>query len=378
MKYDFNGVAIPETFEEQVALEEIARGATEEVARLDGHAKSENVVPITGAKPADKPAPSEEYRLEPLDWQSLIESGIPETDYLVEPYIIRGARTWIWGATGTAKSIYALWTCCQLSRRGVRVAYFSEENPTQEDLRRLALLHPDPAFFTFFHRTGIDLTDPNWIGAMLEATKGREAVAFDTWTDCWHGDENSNEDVRDFDATVLKPLQAQGTTPVVVHHTGHPQMFTNRKGANAGRGASSLGQKADMTLEFRGDEDGAFTIVYGKPRIGGIRQPERTFSVIDVEDGIDIVEIESARPRKINELAAKAVSAVLTAPKGYLTTSELRVVVGGARDLQAEALELAEGDVRIRVGVRKVETKDGKHRNAKVWESVAGGGGMFE
>jgi hypothetical protein len=70
------------------------------------------------------------------------------------------------------------------------------------------------------------------------------------------------------------------------------------------------------------------------------------------------------------------VSAVLTAPKGYLTTSELRVVVGGARDLQAEALELAESDERVRVGVRKVETKDGKHRNAKVWEPVAGGG-MF-
>jgi AAA domain len=336
----------------------------------------EALVPNGDSPP--KMSPPGEYHLEPLDWPSLIESGIPPTDYLVGPYIIRGARTWLWGPTGTAKSIYALWVCRQLSARGIRIAYFSEENPTEEDLRRLSLLRPDPALFTFFHRTGIDLTDPRWVAAMLEATKGCGAVAFDTWTDCWHGDESSNEEVRDFDADVLKPMQAQGTTPIVVHHTGHPQMFSNRRGATAGRGASSLGQKADVALEFRAEDDGAFTVVYGKARIGGVRQPERTFRVVDVEGGIDILEIGSSRARTITELAERAVSAVLTAPRRYLTTSELRAAVGGARDVQAEALELAEGDERIRVTVRRVQTKDGRHRDAKVWEPVEGGGGMFE
>jgi hypothetical protein len=225
--------------------------------------------------------PDDTYRLEPLDWQGLIAQGIPPIDYLDEPYLIRGARTWVWGPTGTSKSIYALWLACKLTRSGHRVAYFSEENPTTEDLRRLGLLVPDPEHLLFFHRSGIDLTDPAWIRAMLDATAGCTVVALDTWTDCWHGDENSNEDVRDFDATVLKPLQAQGATPFVVHHTGHPQMFTNRKGATAGRGASSLGQKADVTLEFRAEEHRQFTIVYGKPRIGGQREPDRTLEVVD-------------------------------------------------------------------------------------------------
>jgi hypothetical protein len=33
-------------------------------------------------------------------------------------------------------------------------------------------------------------------------------------------------------------------------------------------------------------------------RLGGERQPDRTFRVVDVEDGVDIVEVESARDRR--------------------------------------------------------------------------------
>lgn len=346
---------------------------------LDADVEDETIT-VPEASQNGKDAPdkeTDEYRLEPLDWLSLIENGIPEIDYLVEPYIISGARTWIWGATGTAKSIYALLTACRLSRRGISVAYFSEENPTAEDLRRLSLLNPDPEFLAFFHRTGMDLTDSSWVAAMLEATNGRRAAFFDTWTDCWHGDENSNEDVRDFDSTVLKPLQAQGTAPVIVHHTGHAQMFVSRKGASAARGASSLGQKADVVLEFRDAGDGAFTVVYGKARIGGEPQPDRTFRVVDTDDGgIDIVETETAQVRKLVELAERMVEAVQGADKGFLTTSELRTAVGGQGALQTQALAVLEGDDRVRCSVRKVPTADGKLRNAKVWEP--GGGGMFE
>lgn len=311
------------------------------------------------------------YRLERLDWQALIRDGIPETDYLDPPYIVRSARTWIWVATGTAKSMYALWIGCQLSLRGVRVAYFSEENPTAEDLRRLALLKPDPEFFDFFHRSGMDLTDPLWIAALLAVTADSEVVVFDTWTDLWHGDESSNEEVRDFDANVLKKIQAQGGTPIIVHHTGHPQMFSNRKGATAGRGASSLGQKADVALEFKAEDDGAFTVVYGKPRIGGERQPDRTFRVIDTDDGLDIVEAESGHVRAIQQLAEKMAQAILTAPRGYLTTSEVRAASGGSRDTQREAFGILENDARVRMSVRKVETADGRKRDAKTWGPAA-------
>ncbi len=312
------------------------------------------------------------YILNPLDWQALIRNGIPEIDYLDPPYIPRGARVWIWGATGTSKSMYALWMAARLSRQRIRVAYFSEENPTAEDLRRLALLRPEPDHLSFFHRTGMNLTNPKWIEAILHASEGAEAVFFDTWTDLWHGNEDSNEEVRDFDAYVLKALQARGQTPIIVHHSGHPQMFSNRKGAGAGRGASSLGQKADVALEFKTDDDGAFIIVYGKPRIGGERQPDRTFKVVDTEDGrgLDIVEVESSHTRAAQHLAEKMAQAILTAPKGFLTTSELRVAAGGGSGSQREAFALLEEDERVRVRVRKVETSDGRRRDARAWEPV--------
>jgi hypothetical protein len=224
----------------------------------------------------------------------------------------------------------------------------------------------------------MDLTDQRWIEAMLEAIGGCELVVFDTWSDLWHGDENSNEDVRDFDANVLKPVQAKGGTPIVIHHTGHPQMFSNRKGATAARGASALGQKADVTLEFKAEDDGAFTIVYGKARIGGERQPDRTFRVVDLEGGLDIVEVAGAHERAVDALTEKMAQAVLTAPRGYLTNTELRTAADGGRDAQKEALTRLEGDARVVLRAEKVQNTDGKWRTSKVWRSSTGEGALLE
>lgn len=308
------------------------------------------------------------YELEPTDWVALLREGIPPVDYLDEPYFPRGARIWIWGATGTSKSIYAMWKAAALSRAGHRVAYFSEENPLPEDLRRIGLLRPAPGLFRWFHRSGMDLQDPTWVQVMLAAASGCALVVFDSWTDLWHGDEGDNRAVQEFDATVLKPLQAVGATPVVVHHTGHRYMFSDRKGATAGRGASSLGQKADVTLEFKGEADNAFTIVYGKARIGGELQPNRTFRIIDTDDQrIDVVEVEGAEIRAVGELAERMVEAILTASKGFLTTSELRAAVGGSATRKTEALSLLEAEPRIESGPERVTASDGKLHSAKVW-----------
>jgi AAA domain len=317
------------------------------------------------------------YALEPLDWRSAIENGVPPIDYVDEPYLPRGARVWVWGATGTAKSIWALWTSCRLTRAGVRVAYFSEENPLAEDLRRLSLLKPDPAFLAFFHRTGIDLTDPLWVASVLKATEACGVVVFDTLTDCWHGDENSNEEIRNFDTTVQKPLQAQGCTPIVVHHSGHPQMFSNRKGATAGRGASSLGQKADVTLDFQAEASHRFTIVWGKSRIGGTRVPDRTFEVADTQDGIDIVEVATPHEDAVSTLIERAVSAITTAPAGYLTTTGLRAVMGGRSDTQRDVLDELEHDERVQVTAEKVKDARGRMREAKVWRPNDGAGRLM-
>jgi hypothetical protein len=313
------------------------------------------------------------YGLAPLDWQALLRDGVPEVEYIRDPYLPRRARIWVWGQTGSMKSLYCEHEAASLSREGVRVSYFAEENPIGEELRRLSKLQPDPAYFRLFHRSGMDLLDERWVAAMLATTQGDDIIFLDSWTDLWGGDENDNRAVQQFDAAVLKPLQAQGVTPVVIHHIGHKQMFSDRGGATGGRGASSLGQKADVVLEFKDSGEGVFTIVYGKCRIGGIHQPQRSFKVEDTDDGrVQIVECESLEVRAVAELAEKAAQAVLTAPRGYLTTNELRVAVGGSRSHQAAAWAILEGDARVCAGVEKVQTKDGRLRDSKVCRPAGG------
>ena len=333
---------------------------------LQSIGKKEPVAPAA----AESPTP-EGYSLTPLDWLALIRDGVPEVEYIEAPYFPKMARIWVVGATGTFKSLYCQWIAARLSQRGVRVSYFSEENPLQEELRRLSKLRPDPDYFHLFHRTGLDLLIPEWVQAMLEATRGDAITFFDSWTDLWSGDENDNRAVQQFDALVLKRLQAQGTTPVVLHHTGHRYMFSDRKGATAARGASSLGQKADVMLEFKSGDDDTFTIVYGKCRIGGVRHPDRTFKALDQDDGsVGIVDAGSPEKRAVDELTERMVQAILTAPRGYVTTNELRVVVGGNKNHQTEALHRLESDYRVRGGAEKVQTQDGKRRDAKVWRGA--------
>lgn len=318
-------------------------------------------------QPDEAPAP-EGFELMPLDWQTLLRDGVPDIEYISEPYLPKLARIWVWGQTGSMKSLWCLHEAARLSREGVRVSYFSEENPIGEELRRLSKMVPSPDYFRMFHRTGMDLADDKWIVALLAATKGDDVAILDSWTDLWSGDEDSNRDMQKFDAGVLKPLQAQGVTPVVIHHMGHQQMFSDRGGATAGRGASSLGQKADVTLTFKSAGDDRFTIVYGKSRIGGTHHPPCSFKVEDTDDGrVEIAACESPEARVVAELVERAVQAVLTAPQGYLTTNELRAVTGGSRSHQKAAVELLADDERVGAGVEKVRTQDGRQRDSKVW-----------
>lgn len=341
-----------------------------------GHGPEEFVLVDTADTSADPPsAPTDTvYTAAPLDWPKLLRDGVPPIEYLYPPYIPEGARCWIWGGTGTHKSLWSAWVAAKLSRMEIRVSYWSEENTVQEELRRLDMLRPDPAFLRVFHRTGMDLIDPQWVAFLLGATEGDAAVFLDSWTDLWTGDEGDNRAVQQFDANVLKPLQAQGCTPIVLHHTGHPGMFSTRAGASAGRGASSLGQKADVTLEFKSAGKDRFTIVYGKCRIGGIRLADRTFESVDTADGgLDIVDAASDEVEAVQALVEKMVLAITSTPIGFLTTSEVRTLVGGRRERQIPAMVLLESDPRVTVGTEKLVRDNGKRCSCKVWRPSTDG-----
>jgi AAA domain len=293
----------------------------------------------------------------PLDWQAMLRDGVPPVDYLDPPYFVRAARTWGWGPSGTAKSIFAMWKAAALTRAGHRVVYISEENPLVEDIRRLGRLNPDPDLMIVYHREGVDLARPEWVREVLRVSEGAAMTVFDSWTDCWQGDENDNRAVQQFDSTVLKKLQDLGVAPFVIHHTGHPSMFGARKGVNAGRGASSLGQKADVVLAFSAGMAGeiqTFKLSYPKGRVGGEAPPEQLFRVVDTEDGgLDILPEGSVQ--EIEDVAAveDIVQAIMGSDAGELTSGAVRKLAGG-RGRQQRVMELLHADPRLEVveGVR--------------------------
>ncbi len=311
-----------------------------------------------------------------LDWAALEANGLPEARYLEAPYFPEGARVWGWGPAESGKSMFGLWLAAKISRQGLVVVYVSQENPLVEDVRRLRLLRPDWRCMRFFHQQGFDLGIPDHVAALLEVARGASLVVLDTLTATWSGDGEKNREIGAFDRDVQIPLCATGATLLVLDHTGHAQPFIKRRGAEAGRGASSKGQKADVTLTFRPKGDREFEIEHGKARIGGDKQPPRLFRVVDTDDeGLDIEEVERPIDEKVAELADRMVEAVEGA--GFLTTNGLRAAAPGGRDTQTAAMRLLEREQppRLRVGWDTAETEKGRQR-AKVWRLA--GSALFE
>jgi len=312
------------------------------------------------------------FSLTPLDWPALMAGGLPETRYLSRPYCPEGARIWAWGPAESGKSLWALWLAASLSREGLPVAYVSQENPLAEDARRLERLRPDWPRLRFFHDQGLDLIQADHVAEFHRATEDATLIVLDTLTACWSGDENDNAALAAFDRGVLLPMARRGASVLTLDHTGHPQAFVRRRGVSAGRGGSVKGQKADVVLEFRATGSAEFTIDHAKNRMGGHKEPPRSFRVVDTDDdGLDVVAVERAADRAVAELADRMVTAIESA--GVLSTKALRQAVGGGRELADDAIRLLEGEdpPRVRVGWEALDTDHGRQR-AKAWRPAGG------
>lgn len=316
----------------------------------------------------------------PLDLRAELNKEPPVVTFLHEPYVPMGRRCWWFGPAESGKSIFALWIACALSREGHRVVYVSQENPRDEELRRIRRLQPDVSTLDVFHDRGIDLARPDHATALISRARNASLVVIDTLTACWTGREDDNAEIAKFDRDVLAPLVSSGETSVVIlDHTGHPQRFMKRKGASAGRGASSKGQKADVVLEFEAKREQQFAIRVGKMRAGDGRKPgEAVMEVRDLSDGGLTIERVSGAPTrsddKVIEIADAMVKAIEEA--GSLTTNELREAVRsvGGKDLQSTAMRLLNQETppRATVAEETVQTGRGKQR-AKVWRLAEGG-----
>lgn len=272
--------------------------------------------------------------LVPWDLATLYTEEPPEPDYLFPPYVVRGARTWVFGETGAAKSIFHQWVAGQLTREGRQVSYFSGENPATVDRGRLMRLRPDVANLRYFHMPPIDLANPPDFLRVAEACGGSDLIVFDTFSALWSGDENSNREIIAFDNKVLVPLvRLTGAGIAVLHTMGHPQAFVSRGVAGAGRGASAMRDKADIILVFKsGDRQHEFVVHHGKNRPGGgVLEPPTRFRIVDTDDdGLDIERVGKHVDERVAECMDAAVRLITDQPDG-IGSKQLREALRSAR-----------------------------------------------
>ena len=319
-------------------------------------------------------AQAPEIKLDALDLRTELARDPEVIAFVWAPHIPAQRRVWAFGAAESGKSMWATWVACNVSRAGRDVLYVSQENPLDEDLRRLRRLRPDPEHLHFIHNAGLDLALPSHVSAVIEAAISGEdpaLIVFDTISASWTGDENDNAAIASLDRDALALIVREtGATVLVLDHTGHPQAFVRRDGASAGRGASAKGQKADVVLNFKAQKPGEFTLAVGKMRAGNAARPPDAFlRVVDtVDGGIDIETVGNAVDVKVAEIADAMVEAITGADS--LTTNALRkrVKTLGGKDAATAAMRLLEVEQppRVRVIEEVVDTGRGRQR-AKVW-----------
>jgi hypothetical protein len=316
----------------------------------------------------------EGFHLTPLDFPRLLDEGVPETEWLDFPYVPTGARVWVFGPAESAKTLYFQWVAAKLTRAGRVVVFLSQENPLQTDADRIGRLQPSFSRLRYFHNPGLDLADPAHFTELALTCADADLLVVDTLSASWSGDEGSNADVVKLDREVLvKLVRLTGVTIVMIHHTGHPQAFVNRGGVGAGRGASAMGQKADVVLVFSSVGTHEFTIDHSKNRTpGGHKEPKTRYRITDTDDGgLDIERVGQAIAERVAE-AMDAAAEIVTASSDGLGTNGLKEALKaqgfGSKTLDAALAELRKEDPpRVRQTDGQVLGKDGRQRKGRPW-----------
>jgi hypothetical protein len=318
-------------------------------------------------------AEPEGFELVPLDFDKLLSEGIPEPDIL-HMYVVRGTRIWAFGPAESTKTLFFQWLAAKLTRDGRTVAFISAENPLATDLDRMTRLHPDFARLRYYHMPPLDLADPEHFVELARVCADADLVVIDTMSAVWSGDENDNRAIVGLDRDVLAPLVKLSRAAVVlIHHTGHPQAFVNRGGVAAGRGASAMGQKADVVLVFSSVGPSEFTIDHAKNRTpGGHKEPRVRFKVVDTEDGgLDIEALGRHVDERVAECVDDSVRLISESPGG-LGRNALRAALkemgygGGTVDSAFAELRL-EDPPRVCQVDGTVIGADGKRRKGRPW-----------
>jgi 5S rRNA maturation endonuclease (ribonuclease M5) len=146
---------------------------------------------------------------------------VRDEEWLFEPYIPRGGRVLVFGASGSLKSLWASWVGAHVAAEGGKVAYFSLEmrkNQYAKRWRQLQHIGFPKANYSTFGRFmfGMNLT------TAIKAFEGYDLLIIDSWSQAQNSmGGNDNDAISMMDADFFQPLiDATGATLLIIDNTG--------------------------------------------------------------------------------------------------------------------------------------------------------------
>lgn len=174
-----------------------------------------------------------------VDWSV----DVPPAEFWADPVLPKHAYVLVFGPTQASKSMVWLGIGAEASRRGVKVSYYSLENPVQVDVDRLRRMRPNPETFRLTNQP-LDISNAEQVAEFIGREQGRDVVIIDTYSHAFGsgdfgGDHNAKAIA--FARVIRLAMRKTGATFVVIDHTG----FANRDDP---RDSSAKRQQVDVAI----------------------------------------------------------------------------------------------------------------------------------
>jgi len=172
----------------------------------------------------------------------------PEDEWLFKPYVPRASRVLLHGASGSLKTLWAMWLAWHLADEGGKVAFLSTEMNKGQAAKRFRRF-PKVAGLRVYGRFMLGQN----LGTAIKAWEGYDLIVIDSWSSTQgNANSNDNDSVALLDQEFFAPLvQATGATVLMIDNTGHDAITKDGKvKRDTARGASRKRDIQEVELFF--------------------------------------------------------------------------------------------------------------------------------
>lgn len=177
---------------------------------------------------AGDPAPAPvKTRLGLLPASALLDKEIPPTEWLLQPYIEKGALFSIVAPPNLGKTLLALWMATHLARGGFKTAFIEEEGGERGFQKRLSrairhahLTKEQADLICYSFKPRVSLIDPADVTAIADECVGFDMVFIDSLARVMPGvEENSSKEMGQVVASLDLIRTHTGAAVGAIHHT---------------------------------------------------------------------------------------------------------------------------------------------------------------